>query len=306
MDTLQIYFAWDDDLYTVLKEKGFGQSGFQRKTLPIIYSDNCESTSGVTERRRKYVIDPRYFDRTYEELGWKKTERDTEPIIPAEKPRATFSLFDDNLLRIRIIPRVEEREQYHLEYSTMAAFGRLYSNWAIPVFTLKDSLQLLSCLEDRNSRSPPELMDIQIKLESKQAQRELMHYAEVPLISYKFSIGEFVHARNFLSMNGVTISLPALVFRAQKEFLDRMAPTLKLGFVRTRTQQGFEERKPQIAMKLSQPKITICLRGKRAKAKGIILTEEPNENFFVVPCDVFEQSLRSVLQYGANQPPLDL
>lgn len=35
LDTLQIYFAWDDDLYTYLKERGFGQSGFQRKTLPL-------------------------------------------------------------------------------------------------------------------------------------------------------------------------------------------------------------------------------------------------------------------------------
>ena len=61
LDTLQIYFSWDDDLYTYFKERGLGQSGMLSKKLPLIYTDNCESTTGVHERKRKYIISPEYF-----------------------------------------------------------------------------------------------------------------------------------------------------------------------------------------------------------------------------------------------------
>jgi hypothetical protein len=86
LDTLQIFFSWDDDLYTYFKERGLGSAGLESKKLPLVYTDNCESTAGLKERKRKYVIDPRFFGMTPEALGWKRTQHTTEFVIPAEKP----------------------------------------------------------------------------------------------------------------------------------------------------------------------------------------------------------------------------
>jgi hypothetical protein len=296
LDTLQIYFPWDDDLYTHLKERGFGQSGFQRKTLPLIYSDNCESTTGVPERRRKYVINPRYFGRTYEELCWTQTDRETQPIIPSEKPKVTISLIDDEHLKFRINPQVNGKEQYHLEYSVMSAFGRLYTNWAIPVLTINDFKELLTRLQRVLSLPQLEFTDVQIHMEEKQAQRERMYFVEVPVTSYKFSIGEFLYAREFLALNGVKGTLPSLIFKNEPQFLEKMQPILKVGFVHTTEEQGFEVRKPQCALKIAQPKTTTSLRGKVSKAKGMIIVEEPYENYFIVPSKTFAQLAQAIVK----------
>ena len=287
MDTLQIYFAWDDDLYTYLKEKGFGSGGFKRKTLPIIYSDNCQSTSCVQERKRKYLIHPRYFGKTHEELGWKPTDKETEPIISSEKPQITVSLIDDNLLEFRINPRVDGKEQYHLEYSTMSSFGRLYTNWAIPVLTINDFKDLLAHLREFFPQQMADFSDVVVNEETKQNQRERMYYVKVPLKSYKFSIGEFLYAKEFFSLNGFKDTLPSLVFRNEPSYLEIMEPILKVGFVHTTAEQGFEVRKPQIALKIAQNKMTTSLRGKKSKAKGKIEVEDRFENYFVVPADTF-------------------
>jgi len=300
LDTLQIYFAWDDDLYTYLKERGFGQGGFQRKTLPLIYSDNCESTTGVPERRRKYVINPRYFGRTCEELGWTQTDRETEPIIPSEKPRVTVSLINNASLKFRINSQVNEKEQYHMEYSIMSAFGRLYTNWAISVLTMNDFKDLLTRLQRVLSLPQLEFTDVQIHMEEKQAQRERMYFVEVPATSYKFSIGEFLYAREFLALNGVKGTLPSLIFKNEPQFLEKMQPILKVGFVHTTEEQGFEVRRPQCALKIAQPKTTTSLRGKVSKAKGMIMVEEPYENYFVVPSRTFAQLAKAIVnRYAA-------
>jgi len=296
LDTLQIYFAWDDDLYSYLKERGFGQGGFKRKTLPIIYSDNCESTTGVKERRRKYVIHPKYFGKTFEELGWKPTDRETEPIIPSEKPGITISLIDEDILEFKINPRVKGKEQYHIEYSTMAAFGRLYTNWAIPVLTLNDFKDLISRLQKLLSISSDEWFNAPIYIEEKQAQRERMQFVKVPIFSYKFSIGEFQYAKDFLIMNGFSEKIPSLVFKNEPLYLEKMEPILKVGFVQTTEEQGFEVRKPQIALKVAQSKITSSLRGKRTKVKGIIALEEIDENYFRVPAKTFTRLSQILLK----------
>src|SRR5437588_12690037 len=85
LDTLQIFFPWDDDLYTYFKEHGLGSSGLGTKKLPLVYTDNCESTGGITERKRNNVIHTRYFGSTYEQLRWKDTGRESKPIIRDEK-----------------------------------------------------------------------------------------------------------------------------------------------------------------------------------------------------------------------------
>jgi len=295
LDSLQIFFAWDDDLYTYLKERGFGQSGLQRKTLPIIYSDNCESTTGVPQRKRKYVIHPRYFGKTCEELGWTETDKETEPIISSEKPRISISVVDNEFLNFRIHPNVDRKEQYHLEYSTMSAFGRLYTNWAIPILRMDDFENLLSRLRESLSLPKIDLVDVQVHMEEKQAQRERMYFVQVPITAYKFSIGEFLHARDFLALNGVSGTLPSLVFLNKPSYLEKMQPVLKVGFVRTTEEQGFEVRKPQCAMKLAQPKMTASLRGKRSKAKGMIVAEEPYENYFTVPARTFANLAQAIV-----------
>jgi len=300
LDSLQIYFAWDDDFYTYLKRKGFGQGVFQRKTLPIIYSDNCESTTGVQQRKRKYVIHPKYFGKTYEELGWTQTDKETEPIISSEKPKITISLVDDQSLELRINPQVNGKEQYHLEYSTMAAFGRLYTNWVIPILTMNDFKDLLSRLQKNLSLPKMDFADVQINVEAKQAQRELMYFVEVPLTSYKFSLGEFLYARDFFALNGVSSALPSLVFKNEPSYLEKMQPILKVGFVHTTEEQRFEVRKPQCTLKLAQPKITTSLRGKRSKAKGKIIEEEPYENYFIVPAKAFTRSANAIFNKYSN------
>lgn len=286
LDTLQIYFPWDDDLYTYLKVRGFGQAGFMKKALPLIYSDNCISTSNKNKNQRKYVINPMHFGKTHDQLRWKATDRTSEPIIPAEKPQITISLVDDNL-KFRINPQVNGVEQYHLEYSVMAEFGSMYTNWAVPVLTWKDFKDALSLLKKRIAVTEKDLGCVMPKLEKKQAQRELMHYAEVPLISYRFSMAEFAYARDFLAMNGYKGTAPSLVFMNKPEYYEKMEPVLKVGFIETKAEQGFEDRKPQIALKIAQPKITTSLRGKRCKTKGFITEEKPYENRFTVPAKEF-------------------
>ena len=296
LDTVQVYFAWDDDLYTYFKQIGFGQSGFRRKTLPIIYTDNCESTSGVPARGRRCVINPKYFGKTYEELGWTQTDKESQPIIPSEKPTITISLMEGDRLQFKIDPHPDGKEQYHLEYSSMSAFGRTYVNWAIPVLTINDFKDLLSRLQKALSLPSTDMLEVQIHVQKKQAQREHMFYVEVPLIAYKFSIGEFFYAREFLRLNGVGGLLPSLVFKNEPIYLEKLEPVLKVGFIQTCEAQGFETRRPQIALKIAQPKVTTSLRGKLGKAKGMIEEHELYENFFVVPARTFSRLTQAIVR----------
>ncbi|MFQ5761638.1 MAG: hypothetical protein ACE5PO_01265, partial [Candidatus Bathyarchaeia archaeon] len=66
-----------------------------------------------------------------------------------------------------------------------------------------------------------------------------------------------------------------------------MDPILKVGFVHTKEEDGFEVRKPQCAMKVAQPKLTVTKRGVRGKVKGKIVEQEPYENYFIVPAKGF-------------------
>ena len=288
LDTLQIYFSWDDDLYTYFKERGLGQGGMLSKKLPLIYTDNCESTTGVHERKRKYIISPEYFGESYEGLGWTPTERKTEPIIPSEKPVVNVSLINNGEdLEFKIIPRVDEKEQYHLEYSSMSAFGRMYTNWSIIVLTMKDFHDLLSRLKTLLPETPSDFVDVPIHIEKKQAQRERLVFVEVPINSYKFSMDEFLYMRKYFERNGVTGQLPSLVFKDEPSYRQLIDQVLKVGFIHTTEDQCFEVRKPQCAMKVAQPKVTITKRGVKGKAKGKIVISEKDENYFIVPAKKF-------------------
>jgi len=302
IDTLQLYFAWDDDLYTYFKEQGLGQKGMKSKVLPLVYTDNCESTTRVPERKRKYVIVPQHFGETFQSLGWKEAERKNEPIISSEKPEVTISLEDNQqYLRFRINPCVDGKEQYHLEYSSMSAFGSMYNNWSIIMLKMNDFENILSILK-RQFPDMPEMVDVPIYKESKQAQREKLFFVKVPVKSYRFSIGEFLYARKYFELNGITGLLPSLVYKDESSYRQTMDPILKVGFVHTTEEQGFEVRPPQCAIKLAQHKVSISKRGKRAKMKGKIVCTEPYENCFTVPAKDFYISAFAI----KNADPLSL
>src|SRR5438132_4289366 len=196
LDTLQIFFSWDDDLYTYFKEHGLGSSGLGSKKLPLVYTDNCESTGGIPERKRNNVIHPRYFGSTYEQLRWKDTGRETQPVIPAEKPEmevAVAESADPPLVQLNIVPRTNGIEQYHLEYSSMSEFGRIYKNWAtfyLPFRQAKD-------LTDRLSHFSNTSIEAQFLEESKQAQREKFIYLSVGVRKYNLSYSGLDYAKRF-------------------------------------------------------------------------------------------------------------
>jgi hypothetical protein len=291
LDTLQIFFPWDDDLYTYFREHGLGSGGLGSKKLPLVYTDNCESTAKLKERKRRNVIDPRLFGLTPEELGWKRTERETQFVIPAEKPElgiATTRFGDTDLLSLSFITRIGGVEQYHLEYSSMSAFGRTYKNWAnfyLPFPYAKDLAERLSHFSNTSA-------DTQFLEESKQAQREKFVYFSVGVQKYNFSYSALDYARRFFEMNGVTNSLPSLAYdHSDALSRDLMDPLLKVGIIQTKSVEGFEERNPQVAFKLSQPKTTITKRGVEGKVKGRILENADSANFIIVEATDFATKL---------------
>jgi len=281
LDTLQIFFPWDDDLYTYFKEHGLGSSGLGSKKLPLIYTDNCESTGGIPERKRNNVIAPRFFGLTYQELRWKDTGLETKPIIPAEKPEFEVVLTESPsvpLVRLNIVPSVNGVEQYHLEYSSMSEFGRIYKNWAtfyLPFDSAKELSSKLSSYFD--DKIPAEFSE-----ETKQAQREKFRYLGIGVREYVFSYSGFHYAKRYFEANGVHDPLPSLVYDSTDPISRQMMePVLKIGVIETKTSEGFEKRKAQVALKLSQPKFTVTKRGVRGRAKGRII-ENPNPSNYVV------------------------
>ncbi len=294
LDTLQIFFPWDDDLYTHFKERGLGSAGLESKKLPLVYTDNCESTAGLKERKRKYVIDPKFFGMTPEALGWKRTQHETEFIIPAEKPEvgiAATHFGDTDLLSLSIITRIGGIEQYHLEYSSMSEFGRIYKNWAtfyLPFRQAKD-------LADRLSHFSNTSMEAQFLEESKQAQREKFSYLSVGVRKYNFSYSALNYAKRFFETNGVAGSLPSLGYDdSDAKSRELMEPLLKVGVIQTKNAEGFEERKPQVAIKLSQPKMTTTKRGMGGRVKGRILENGDSANFMIVDATDFTTKIGKV------------
>ncbi len=286
LDTLQIFFPWDDDLYTYFKERGLGSSGLGSKKLPLIYTDNCESTGGIPERRRNNVIDPRFFGLRYEDLGWKKTARETQPIIPAEKPEMEITISESSgvpLIHLNIVPSAGGIEQYHLEYSSMSEFGRIYKNWATFYLPIHQASELAESLRSFGD----EKIECTFSEEVKQNQREKFTYLSVGVRKYMFSYSGFDHAKRYFEANGVGGPLPSLVYDSSDEVSrELMDPLLKAGIIRTMTSEGFEDRKPQVALKLSQPKFTITKRGVRGRVKGRIVENlEPTNSLTVEAVD---------------------
>lgn len=283
LDSLQIFFPWDDDLYTYLKDRGFARETGM-KALPLVYSDNIEHHTGKKESKRKYVIPPEKFGKTYEQVGWKETEKPSQPIIPSEKPMVNVKIDGKNII-FTILPRISGKNEYHLEYSSMSAFGKLYGNWSAIYFSTKEFARLVSVIKERVRTRP---IKVELQKETKQNQREEIDYVEVPIIRYEFSLGEFEYAKAYVKLSGFKEDvIPSLIFNAgDKESQLKMSPVAKVGILHTSTKTGFDERNAQSVVKISQDRMTISGRGKKTKVKGLIKTGNYS-NLFILDAEIF-------------------
>lgn len=299
LDSLQIFFPWDDDLYTYFKSKGFGKAGTKWKALPLIYSDNTESTIGKPELQRKFVIRPDLFGKTYEQLNWKSTNKPNEPIILAEKPQVEVKTSED-VVTFCIIPIINNKHEYHLEFSSMSAFGKMYSNWAGFYFSLKEFKKLLNFLNVKSNHSNTSL-DLAIKREKIQAQREELDYVEISIIYYGFSLEEFSYAKDLLRLSNYEERIPSLVYDSSDDSCQEvMNPSAKIGILYTTEEQGFMKRNPQFVVKISQNKITVLQRGKKAKVKGLI-KHANGENLFILDKKLLISALCKLIEQFNKQ-----
>lgn len=296
LDTLQIYFPWDDDFYTYVKERDFGTEGHERKALPLIYTDNCESTTGEKKTQRRFVLHPNYFEREMEELGWEEGDGSKDQIvIPSEKPELEFHLKGDEL-HLVVNPSPEGEEEYHIEYSSRASFGKMYSNWANFYITMEDFYSLSKSLEEKLDLGEVDLPEMES--ETKQNQREGSDFVEVPVDYYRFSLGEFDYAREYLRHNGFSDEIPSLVYDSDDENHQKsMNPVLKYGTLKTKTDDDFWEREQQVMFKIAQTKTTKSQRGKDAKVKGELEFPAEQDNRVILDAEEMLKASRRIRQF---------
>ena len=278
LDTLQIYFPWDDDLYTYLKNRGFASKP-DFKALPLVYTDDCESTTGKPEIPRNYVIDPEKFDMTPEQLGWKVcNEKGKKYVIPAEKILLEAYLKYEYELVFSIVPTKDGREQYHLEYSVMSAFGKGYANWCTFYFKKAEFESFITKLKEIGLK--PSERVLKSGYEGRQRQREEFNFVELPVKEYCFNIGGFRLAEAYLRNAGYHLPIPGLFYDStDPNHAKLMEPFIKFGILTTGP-QGFWHRPPQVVMKISQPKF-ITEGGRKRRVKGVI-DESKRGNYFIV------------------------
>jgi hypothetical protein len=137
--------------------------------------------------------------------------------------------------------------------------------------------------------------------ETKQAQREKFRYLSIGVRKYAFSYSGFDYARRFFELNGVQGPLPNLVYDSEdpvsKQLMD---PLLKIGVIETKTSEGFEKRKAQVALKLSQPKFSETKRGMRGRAKGRIIESPDSSNFVVTEAADFATKIGKICSMEEN------
>jgi hypothetical protein len=79
-----------------------------------------------------------------------------------------------------------------------------------------------------------------------------------------------------------------------------MDPLLKIGVIETKTSEGFEKRKAQVALKLSQPKFSETKRGMRGRAKGRIIESPDSSNFVVTEAADFATKIGKICSMEEN------
>jgi len=258
--------------------------------IPLVYSDNTESTSGVKELQRRCVLDPTYFGETESSLGWKATKNKSQPIIPAEKPELKIELEENNII-FTAIPVIKNKAEYHLEYSSMASFGPSYSNWAGVYFPFNEFKALAISLKDLINKVTELDISIELKTEEKQAQREEIDYVEVPISFYEFSLEGFDFAKRFFKNGGYKGKIPSLIYdSSDKANTEIMSPIAKVGILHTTGNEGFMARKPQFVIKICQEKKSMCKRNKLVKCKGLIRIGT-GKNYFILDLESFTHAL---------------
>jgi hypothetical protein len=73
-----------------------------------------------------------------------------------------------------------------------------------------------------------------------------------------------------------------------------MDPLLKIGIIETKTSEGFETRKAQVALRLSQPKFTVTKRSVRGRVKGRIIEGPDSSNSVMVEAGDFATKIGKV------------
>src|SRR5207247_8827942 len=194
-------------------------------------------------------------------------------------------------------PSANGVEQYHLEYSSMSEFGRIYKNWAtfyLPFDSAKELSSKLSSYFDE--KIPAEFSE-----ETKQAQREKFRYLSIGVREYAFSYSGFDYAKRYFQANGLHDPLPSLVYDSTDPISRQMMePLLKIGVIQTKTSEGFEKRKAQVALKLSQPKFSETKRGMRGRAKGRIIESPDSSNFVVTEAADFATKIGKICSMEEN------
>jgi hypothetical protein len=195
------------------------------------------------------------------------------------------------VVHLNIVPRTNGVEQYHLEYSSMSTFGRIYKNWPtfyLPFDSATDLSRKLNAYVD-------EKLQLEFSEETKQAQREKFLYLSIGVRKYGFSYSGFDYATRYFELNGVQGPLPSLAYdSADPVSRQLMDPLLKIGVIETKTSEGFEKRKAQVALKLSQPKFSVTKRGVRGRAKGRILESPDCSNFVVTEAADFATKIGKI------------
>jgi len=300
LDSLQIFFPWDDDFYTYMKEKSMGTKGPMKKAIPVIYSDNTKSTVGKDEAQRRCILNPKLFGTTCSAVGWTETKNKSQPIIPSEKPEMEILLNNKDII-IKAIPKVNGKNEYHLEYSNMSSFGPIYSNWVAFYLPFIEFQKLAKNILKQDIKCS---LDLPLQVEEQQAQREEMDFIEIPVKYHEFSLSEFEYAKDYLKLNGFNgKKIASLVFDSNnthhKEILE---PIAKIGILHTTGEEGFDKRKPQFVIKISQSKKSICKRNKSVKAKGIIENAH-NENKIILDFEAFYCAIAKLVEKFREKHP---
>jgi hypothetical protein len=175
----------------------------------------------------------------------------------------------------------------------MSSFGRIYKNWATFYLPFNSALDLSKKLASYFDKRIP----IEFEEETKQNQREKFRYLGVGVRRYQFSYSGFLFAQRYLELNGVNDSLAVLSYDSTDPISTQlMTPILKIGFIQTKTADGFEKRGAQVAMKLSQTQFSLTKRGGRGRAKGRIIESTDPANYVAVLATDFATKLAKVCE----------
>jgi hypothetical protein len=284
VDSFQLYLNCDQALESWLFENGLQKSvsvfGKERSSMPIIYSDNTLSTISKSLHLRKYAFPSKYYGESEKDVGWKTTYRGVK--IPSENFYIDIIEEDDN---IRIA--FDSRSDYHLEFKyKLDSTMHQWENWLgiyLPIPTAIQIMKYLNVLVNSNE------LTTKLFHEKKQTtgKREDFYYSALPIERFQFTYESFKKAKKLLENQSFNGLYKGLTYQRK---VDTIHPFMKIGYVHTKEEDGDFERKPQIAIKLSQRQIVY-----ETKPRGKLEPLENTDNFITVNKRKFIYSMMSAL-----------